>query len=78
MEWAGITVTKLYWAERFYRQHRERGAGHQTALRALAYKWVRILYTCWKNGENYAKTRYLKALHKRGSSLLVQQEKSTA
>lgn len=78
VEWAGLTVTKSYWAERFYRRQRERGAGHQSALRALAYKWARILYTCWKNGETYDESRYLKALHRRGSELVVAAEKSTS
>ncbi len=54
------------------------GASHQTALRALAFKWARILFRCWKEGQPYDESRYLKALRKRGSTLLSQAEKSTA
>ena len=39
-------------------------------MRALAFKWIRILYRCWKNRTPYDETKYLKALKKRRSSLL--------
>ena len=26
-----------------------RGKSHHAAIRALAFKWIRILYRCWKN-----------------------------
>jgi transposase len=78
VEWAGLSIPHSYWAEQFYKQHRARGAGHQAALRALAFKWVRILFRCWQAGELYDESRYLKALHKRGASLLLGPEKSTA
>lgn len=40
-------------------------------------KRARILYTSWKNGETYDEFRYLKALHRPGSELVVAAEKST-
>lgn len=70
VEWAGLTVPKSFWAGEYYRQQRARGASHQTALRALAFKWARILFRCWQDGTTYDKSRYLKALRKRGSPLL--------
>ena len=27
--------------------------GHHTAVRALAFKWMRILFACWKNRKPY-------------------------
>ncbi len=78
VEWAGLTVPKSFWAGEYYRQQRARGASHQTALRALAFKWARILFRCWKEGQPYDESRYLKALRKRGSTLLSQAEKSAA
>jgi hypothetical protein len=33
-----------------------------TAVRALAYKWMRIIHACWEKGEVYDEARYLKAL----------------
>jgi hypothetical protein len=75
VEWAGLTIPHSYWAGQFYKQHRARGAGHQAALRALAYKWVRILFRCWQSGEQYDESGYLKALNQRNAPLL---EKSTS
>ena len=38
-------------------------------LRSLAFKWVRILWRCWKEKVPYDDTRYLSALAKRRSPL---------
>jgi transposase len=70
VEWAALTIQHSYWAEQFYRQHRARGAAHQAALRALAFKWVRVLFRCWQTGEKYDESRYLKALSRRHAPLL--------
>jgi transposase len=78
VEWAGLSIPHSYWAEQFYRAHRARGVGHQGALRALAFKWVRILFRCWQTGEQYDESRYLKALSKREAPLLRGPEKSTS
>ena len=43
---------------------------HQAALRALAFKWLRILYRCWQTRTPYDESTYLNALKKRGSPLL--------
>jgi hypothetical protein len=39
---------------------------HHVAVRALAFKWIRILFACWKNRVHYDPDRYLKALQNRG------------
>ena len=69
VEWAGQTVPRSAWAEAFYRQQRAKGAAHRTAIRALAYKWIRIMYRCWKDRIEYDEAKYLKALVRRGSPL---------
>jgi hypothetical protein len=43
---------------------------HQAALRALAFKWIRILYRCWVDHTPYDEARYLLALQKRQAPLL--------
>jgi len=53
-----------------YESHRARGADHQAALRALAFKWLRILHRCWLDRVPYDESRYLMALQKRGAPLL--------
>jgi len=70
IEWAGQTINKSFWAGAYYRQQRDKGSSHSAALRALAFKWIRILYRCWKTRTPYNETTYLNALRKRGSPLL--------
>jgi transposase len=71
VEWAAQTINKSYWAGEFYRQQREKGCTSQAAVRALAFKWIRIVYRCWQTGIHYDEAKYLKALERRGSPLMV-------
>ncbi len=71
VEWAAQTINKSYWAGQYYQQQRAKGCTYQAAVRALAFKWVRILYRCWKTRTPYNEALYLKALERRGSPLLV-------
>jgi transposase len=70
VEWAKSTITRSYWAGAYYQQQRKKGCSHQVAVRALAFKWIRILYRCWKTRTPYDESVYLKALKRRGSPLL--------
>ncbi len=72
VEWAAQTINKSFWAGAYYRQQREKGCSYQAALRALAFKWIRILYRCWQTRIPYNESAYLKALARRGSPLLKQ------
>ena len=47
------------------------GKNHHAALRALAFKWQRILFRCWKDQVPYDEARYLASLEKRNSPLLA-------
>jgi len=47
-----------------------KGASHNATVRALAFKWIRILYRCWVDRTPYNESRYLAALQKRQSPLL--------
>jgi hypothetical protein len=40
-------------------------------LRALAYKWIRIVYRCWQTRTPYDESVYLHALKRRGSPLIA-------
>ncbi len=57
------------WARAYFEQQRAKGAAYHVAVRALAYKWIRIIYACWKNRTPYDELRYLEALKRRGSPL---------
>ena len=72
VEWAAQTINKSYWAGVYYRQQRDKGCSYQAAVRALAFKWIRILYRCWQTRTPYSEVAYLKALEHRGSPLLTQ------
>lgn len=71
VEWVAQTISRSFWARTFYDRHRAKGASHNAAVRALAFKWIRILWRCWVDGTPYDETRYLTALRKRHSPLLA-------
>lgn len=64
-EWAVRSIPHCDWAHGFYQQKRSRHVSHNAAIRALAFKWLRILFRCWKNRVPYDETLYLAALEKR-------------
>jgi len=71
IEWADRTRFSSYWAGIYYQRQREKGNSHNVALRALAFKWIRILYSCWKNKKPYDEAKYLNSLKRNGSPLLT-------
>jgi transposase len=71
VEWAGATIPRSFWAAAYYQQQRDKGCSHQAAVRALAFKWIRILYRCWQTRTPYNESTYLNALKRRGSPLLA-------
>ena len=68
-EFADQSIRFSCWARAYYDQQRGRGNDHHAALRALAYKWMRILFRCWKDGKPYDEATYIDALRRRGSPL---------
>ncbi|MGO4894358.1 IS110 family transposase [Flavobacterium sp. W21_SRS_FM6] len=71
IEWAAKSVHQSYWAGLYYANQKAKGKTHQKAVRALAYKWVRIVYKCWKTKTPYDESRYLKVLKEKNSPLLA-------
>lgn len=67
VEWAGQTVRYSAWAREYYRQMEAKGKSRQVILRALAFKWIRVLWKCWKDNTPYNEARYLKQLAHRKS-----------
>ncbi|ANJ56855.1 IS110 family transposase [Pseudomonas silesiensis] len=70
VEWAAHSITQSTWAEAYYRQQRAKGCSYQATLRGLAFKWIRIVYRCWKTSTVYDEKAYLQALIRRGSTLI--------
>ena len=69
-EYAGESVKHSFWARAYYEQQRAKGKSHQATVRALAFKWIRIIYRCWKTRTAYDEVKYLEGLRRKGSSLL--------
>ena len=55
--------------EALVQQLRRRGKGHHAALCVLAFKWIRILFHCWKTRTGYDEQIYLKSRQKRNPTL---------
>lgn len=70
VDWASQTINKSAWAGAYYRQQRAKGCSYQVAVRALAFKWIRILHRCWQDRIPYDESKYLEALRRKGSPLL--------
>ena len=70
VEWAGLTVRYSFWARAYYQQQEAKGKPHNTIIRSLAFKWIRIIFRCWQDHKPYDESRYLEALRRRGSPLL--------
>jgi transposase len=67
VEFAGHSVGFSTWANVYYHEQIKRGKGHHAAVRALAFKWLRILFRCWKTRTPYDEAKYLAALQRHGS-----------
>ncbi len=70
IEYAGESVKHSEWAKAFYASQKAKGKGHQAAVRALAYKWIRIIWKCWQTRTKYDEARYVECLRKKGSPLV--------
>jgi len=70
-EFAGHSVPRSAWAGAYYRLQRARGRGHHAAVRSLAFKWIRVIYRCWKERTPYDEATYLASLRRKGAPLLA-------
>jgi hypothetical protein len=70
-EFARCSLAKSARAAAYVRMLRAKGHGFHSAVRALAFKWIRIIYRCWKTRRAYDEARYLQQLRLRNSPLLA-------
>jgi transposase len=69
-EFAASSIQQSEWARAFSQHQRnQKQKSHHAAVRSLAFKWVRIIYRCWKDGKPYDEEIYLQSLRRRGSLL---------
>lgn len=70
-EYAKESILHSRWAAAHYWQQRQKGGGHHTAVRSLAYKWQQIIWKCWQSRTVYREEIYEAALKKNGSPLVA-------
>ena len=68
-EFAFLSTRSSGWAKAYYDRQRDQEQSHPAAVRALAYKWIRIIFRCWKERKLYDEQIYLQSLQKRRSPL---------
>ena len=69
-EFARCSTKFSAWAQAYLEMRRAAGTPYQVIIRALAFKWQRILFHCWKNHQPYDEQRYLQRLRDTGSNLV--------
>ena len=67
IEYAKSSLLTCAWARAFVQAKTKAGKTYYTAIRALAFKWMRIIHACWEQGTTYDEAIYLAALKKSGS-----------
>ena len=69
-EFASHSIGQSEWAKAYYEHLRnDEKKDHHPAVRALAFKWIRIIFRCWKVGKPYDEQVYQQSLRRRGSLL---------
>lgn len=66
-EFAAMSVKFSTWARAYYQIKRAAGKDHHTTIRALAFKWIRIMWACWQHQQPYDEARYIRTLKTNGS-----------
>ena len=69
VEWAGHSLQSSQWAREYYATKVAAGMSRFMILRSLGYKWLRILYRCWKTRVLYNEQAHQDELIRRRSPL---------
>lgn len=70
-EFAQHSIGQSAWAKAYYMLQINRGKKHHAAVRALAFKWIRILCACWKTRTAYNEAHHQNQLRRRQSPLIT-------
>jgi len=63
---AALSLRKSGWALSYYRSQLARGHDHTRAIRALANRWLSIMWTLWQHSEFYDEAVHVKNRAERG------------
>ncbi len=66
-EFARLSLAKCQWARNYVDYYTDKGKKYHTIIRSLAFKWIRILFRCWKDQTPYDDNKYMEMLKRRGS-----------
>lgn len=77
-EYAGLSISSCRWANAYYEQQLSKGKTPNMAKRALAYKWMRIVFKLWQTNTAYDDAKYNQRLKDTGSHLYQAMQKSAA
>jgi len=69
-EFARCSIKFSRWAKAYVAMRNASGHRYQETVRALAFKWQRVLFQCWKTRQPYDEDRYLQRLHASGSKII--------
>jgi transposase len=61
-EVARTSLSFCVWAQCYHQMQLQRGKGRHAAFRALAFKWQRIMWRCWRDRTPYDDAKYLASL----------------
>jgi transposase len=68
-ELARTSLSFCVWAQCYYQMQLHRGKGRHAAFRALAFKWQRIMWRCWRDHVPYDDTKYVASLKRDNNEL---------
>lgn len=71
-EWARLSIQHCEWANSYYEYQRAKGKRHHAAIRSLAFKWIRIVFRCWKDRTPYDEETYMDSLRRTKPDWAVQ------
>lgn len=71
VEWAHCSLPHCAWAKAYYDMKKEQNPNlrYYAIMRAIAFKWIRIVYRCWVDGTLYDEKMYNAELARRGAPL---------
>jgi transposase len=61
-ELARLSTIGCQWAKNYVTHYTQQGKSYHAIIRALAFKWIRILFRCWQNRTPYDDAKYMAAL----------------
>ena len=69
VEFAKCSLPRCAWARLLFEHELGKGKTKWSAIRKVAFKWIRILWRCWQNNEAYDEAKYLQSLKQHSATL---------